>query len=324
MRVLTWNTYLAPFMPDRKERLPRVLRTITGMVEDGADVLALQELHGYMRGPIGTWLRHWNVPTWVRRWLGDAPAHALQIIGEFLAILEGWAWPSSYHAPYRHAVVRHCVAQGLAYATPIATRATGRLELGDHGVLLVSRWPLHDIVAHDMPQDTIHRPGMVCATVRGHRLWAVHLLPRLPAGAPHVTYRIVHALNRLAGVRGAQLARANLQQLRQWLDAEENEKEDNDLVQVLLGDFNANVDTVQAALPRAVLCSPNINTLCTHDIEAPSCLDQVWLYGDKAQEQRASVLSSSVERYDGNVSLPLHHTIGSDHYPVRVLLDLSQ
>ena len=29
MRVVTWNTYLAPFMPDREERLPRVLRTLS-------------------------------------------------------------------------------------------------------------------------------------------------------------------------------------------------------------------------------------------------------------------------------------------------------
>ena len=325
MRVLTWNTYLAPFMPDREERLPRVLRTLTALVEDGgADVVALQELHGYMLGPVGTWLRGWRAPQprggWVRRWLGGgAPAHALQIMGELLAVLEGWVWPRAYHAPYRRAVVRHCVALGLGYATPIATQDTG--QLGDHGVVLVSRWPLRHVVSHTMPQDTIHRPGVVCATVRGRRLWAMHLLPRLPVDSPHFTYRAVHALNRLAGVSGAQLARANLQQLRQWLEAEEEEEQGGAAAAapVLLGDFNAPVAVVQEALPRAALLSQDTNTLCPHDIEAPICLDQVWRYGgggDAGGQTSAGVACIQKEQVGS-----LAHAIGSDHYPVWVQLD---
>ena len=71
MIVASWNTYLAPLMPDRDIRLSRVLDTLTRIIRDqGADVLVLQELHGYARGPLGTWLAGAGTAcaAWARRW----------------------------------------------------------------------------------------------------------------------------------------------------------------------------------------------------------------------------------------------------------------
>ena len=226
MRV-AWNTFLAPLMPRRAARLPRVLQTLTELIEkQEIDVLALQELHGYMRGPIGTWLgAAWDgVPAWLERWLGPGAAHALQIVSELLAMAEGWLWPRAYHAPYRHAVVQHCVARGLAYATPIASPCAGpggvptEPGLGDHGVVILSRWPLTHIMSYYLPTDIIHRPGAVCATTRNEktgevlRVWSAHLLPQLPDAK--ATYRAARA-NRLAGARAA-AARATCSSCGGW------------------------------------------------------------------------------------------------------------
>ena len=329
MRVATWNTFLAPLMPRRAARLPRVLQTLSDLIEnEKIDVLALQELHGYMRGPIGTWLAGaWDgVPARLERWLGPGAAHALQIISELLAMAEGWLWPRAYHAPYRSAVVAHCVARGLAYATPVASPrpapgdVTAGPGLGDHGVVILSRWPLTQVVSYHLPTDMIHRPGAVCATTCNEetgdvlRVWSAHLLPQLPDAK--ATYRAVHAINRLAGVRVPQQARANLQQLRQWLDADADASTDKKRATVLaMGDFNTDVAAVRDALPPGMaLYSPDQNTICTHEVEAPVCLDHIWVWsrGDGAATPRAAAVHARA----ADTARPLWESTGSDHYPV--------
>ena len=340
MRVATWNTFLAPLMPRRAARLPRVLQTLTELIEkQEIDVLALQELHGYMRGPIGTWLgAAWDgVPAWLERWLGPGAAHALQIVSELLAMAEGWLWPRAYHAPYRHAVVQHCVARGLAYATPIASPCAGpggvptEPGLGDHGVVILSRWPLTHIMSYYLPTDIIHRPGAVCATTRNEktgevlRVWSAHLLPQLPDAK--ATYRAVHALNRLAGVRVPQQARANLQQLRQWLDAGAGEEEDKKKTTIVaMGDFNTDVAAVRSALPPGmVLYSPEQNTLCMHEVEAPACLDHIWVWarGRGDDDKPPTTAAAAVHAQAADTARPLWESTGSDHYPVWAELSCS-
>ena len=316
MIIASWNTYLAPLMPDRKKRLPIVLRTLTRIIrEQGADVLVLQELHGYARGPLGTWLAGAGAAcaAWAHGWLGSTFSHFMQVLTEALCVMEGIACPISYYSPYRQAVIRHCAQQGLVYASPIVQQNQG--QLGDHGILVVSRHPCADVQSRPLPCDMIHTPGAVRFRVDGCpvALWGVHLLPRLPD--TKWTYRVANAINRLSGIRTDKHADGNLQQLQQWLHEEQGRTGHG---QLILGDFNTVVHRVKQIFPSSsVLISPNDNTLCPYDEEYPICIDHIWMQTgqDSHERGRVAVVHSEI-LYNTPADQPLVCTIGSDHYPV--------
>ena len=315
MIIASWNTYLAPLMPDRDIRLPRVLATLTRIIRDqGADVLVLQELHGYARGPLGTCLAGAGAAcaAWARRWCGDGVSHALQVVIESMCVLEGALCPISYFSPYRQAVIRHCAVHGLTFASPIVRQAQG--QLGDHGILVVSRRPCTQVESHPLPCDMIHTPGAVRFNVQGCpvALWGVHLLPRLPD--TKWTYRVTNALNQLSGLRPDTHADTNLHQLQQWL---KEEQERTGCGQLILGDFNASVPRVQQILPASsVLVSPDANTLCPHDEEYPICIDHIWMRTEPGRKKEELAVVHAEILYTTPADKPLVCTIGSDHYPV--------
>ena len=118
MRVATWNTFLAPGMADRPARLPLVLQTLTRLARHHQiDVLALQELHGYRCGSLtaraAAWVERW-LPAWCARAVSERVRTILAIVSSGV---EGFLCCSSARraepvlAPYRDAVLAHCVEQ---------------------------------------------------------------------------------------------------------------------------------------------------------------------------------------------------------------------
>ena len=304
MKVATWNTFLAPGMVDRPLRLPRVLSTLTQLARDHkVDVLALQELHGYRRGPLTTWWASWA--SWAGRWV---PPGLLRLVSEraveigavLCSLLEGrcGARADDVHAPYRDAVLAHCRTLGWVHQhVPLPSRA--RAGTMDCGVVLLSSSPLEDCQYRVLQGDMVHTPGAVGARVGGVRVWAVHLLPRLP---PTIwEYRAVRRLNALCGIDTVKRANDNLRQITECLAAEPT---------LVLGDTNAPVATVQSQWRATVLrlLSPDANTLCPSEPEAPLCIDQVW--GHRVSTHAAGrVLRGQT---------PLVESMGSDHAPVIV------
>lgn len=53
MRIVTFNTQLAPTMPDRYERLQDITKQIVRWCQSGIDIIALQEVPTSTQGPLG-------------------------------------------------------------------------------------------------------------------------------------------------------------------------------------------------------------------------------------------------------------------------------
>lgn len=287
MRVGTWNVFLAPLMPQRRERLPLVLQTLTQLVEErGVELLVLQELHGYRCGPVAAWLQGW-LP----------PGRLTDLLGIVCSRLEGWCGAEApLHAPFRDAVVERAVRLGLthvALSRPASTRS-GTL---DCGVVLLSKHPLDSARTVPMPGDMIHTPGVVTATVQHLTVWGCHLLPRLPP--TRWEYCLVRWLNALFGISTETVGNRNLQQLRDQLRAPS----------LVLGDMNAKVQIVADQWPELRLLTPDENTLCPLEPEGSACLDHGWGLG--LTGQNGCVVSAPGPGL-------LADRIGSDHYPVVV------
>lgn len=292
MRVGTWNVFLAPLMPDRHARLPRVLQTVRRLVQDrGIELLVLQELHGYRRGQWAARLCRWLPPG---RWT--------DLLAILCSRLEGWCGAETpVHAPFRDAVVARAVQLGLTHVAlprPASTRA-GTL---DCGVVLLSKYPLESARTVPMAGDMIHTPGVVTATVQHLTVWGCHLLPRLPP--TRWEYRLVRWLNALFGILTETVGNRNLQQLRDQLRPPA----------LVLGDMNAKVQIVADQWPELTLLTPDQNTLCPLEPEGSACLDQIWGLGLTGQ-------NGCVVPAPGSGLLA--DRLGADHFPVAAVVYFS-
>jgi endonuclease/exonuclease/phosphatase family metal-dependent hydrolase len=287
MRVGTWNVFLAPLMPERHARLPRVLQTLTQLVDEHhVELLVLQELHGYCCGPWAARLRRW-LPT----------GRLADLLAILCSQLEGWCGAEApVHAPFRHAVVAHAATLGLVHVAT-APPATKRAGVMDCGVVVLSKHPLGPSRTVHMQGDMIHTPGVVTTTVRNLRVWGCHLLPRLPP--TRWEYRLVRFFHTLCGVNADAIGNQNVQQLRAELRAPA----------LVLGDMNAKVQTVADQCPELRLLTPDENTLCPLEPEGPTCLDHIWGLG-------LTGTSGFVVRAPGAGLLA--DRLGADHFPVVV------
>lgn len=322
MRVATWNTFLAPGMADRPARLPLVLQTLTRLARNHqVDVLALQELHGYRCGTMTSRAAGW-IQQWLPAWCARAVSERVRTI---LAIMSSWlegllcCCPSSRRAepvlaPYRNAVLAHCRKLGWVHQH-VPTPQGARAGAMDCGVVLVARAPLEARCSHALPGDAVHTPGAIGASVAGVRVWAVHLLPRLPWTRGE--YYAVHALNALCGIDARARAEDNVRELaRACLASTMHEPT------IVMGDMNAPVAAVRAhwasLLPSLALLSTDDNTLCPCEPEAPLCIDHIW--GSRvllARRHRRDDDNNAMPRLDGVP--PLATSLGSDHWPVMAM-----
>lgn len=288
MRIATWNVYLAPLMPRRQERLPLVLQTLTQLVQrHGAEVVVLQELHGYRCGPVAAWLQRW-LP----------PGRITDLLSIVCSRLEGWCGKTApVQAPYREAVVAHAATLGLGHVVTTEPPAQ-HAGVMDCGVVVLASSPLSNVQTVAMASDGIHTPGCVGAQVGHLTVWGCHLLPRLPP--TRWEYRLVRALHAVWGIDANAIGNQNVQQLRRQLRPPA----------LIVGDMNTTTAVVGEQCPELHLLTPNENTLCPLEPEGPTCLDHGWGLG-------LGVGSSGyVIKADGAGLLA--DRIGADHYPVVV------
>ena len=85
MKILSWNTYLAPIMPNRFRRQYEVAKKIYTFMSDGIDIISLQEVNSHRIGVFG-WLFY-------RLRLYKLFCVWMQQFIEFLLIMEGMVMP---------------------------------------------------------------------------------------------------------------------------------------------------------------------------------------------------------------------------------------
>ena len=85
MRIVSWNTFLAPTMSGRINREPLIINQIIEWMSDDIDIIALQEMNDFTLGIFGFiyYKLHLHVYCY----------DIIHRILEFMFIIEGWILP---------------------------------------------------------------------------------------------------------------------------------------------------------------------------------------------------------------------------------------
>jgi endonuclease/exonuclease/phosphatase family metal-dependent hydrolase len=184
MKVVSWNTYLAPTMPDRYRRADLIATRVRGWIDDGVDVIGLQELNDMVIGPIGCVYLYFNM--WEYCWVW------LQQIIDMMMLLEGIILPFRTYSHICDTVISTVPSEYTITRSPLPKKC-----YDVHGVVTITRMkPCHQF-STSLPADFVGIAGM--NVVRGNDVTIinVHIVPNLSNRT--FTYRMVNRFNKLWG-----------------------------------------------------------------------------------------------------------------------------
>ncbi len=189
IQVVTWNTYMAPLMPDRVDRRQDLHRALLRWDAEQVDLVLLQEMHNFSAGPISYLIYRLlliicGIPSWLQRWM------------DLLMILEG------YLCPLFEVNLRNPTIDFVRSQTRFTTMIQGSRKWGlglDSGLMILSRHPVYSMTTQEyvFPLDIIHYPGYLTAKFQIHdEMWHVvnaHLLPLHDNS--NFMYRVANVIN---------------------------------------------------------------------------------------------------------------------------------
>ena len=231
-KIISFNTYLAPTMPNRYNRSPHITNEVKKWIDNGVDVIGLQEMNDFTIGPLGyIWLRFkmWrHVSVWA------------QVLMDGFILIEGYIFPIWVYKNTDHLeqmILQHNlvakngpVKKHKYYLTKseIPTRGPG------NGVVLITKRSPQSILKSNFSSDIIHAPGMVGVRTDDNTVIAnVHFVPKLRNRG--FIYRCVNAFNYLFKHSIDKIYTRTIGELQHQLSILRRDKNDN---VILMGDFN--------------------------------------------------------------------------------------
>jgi len=195
MKVLSWNTFLAPTMPNRFTRETLIVQQVTEWIHRGFDVILLQEMNSHTIGCIGWLYYRFKIYKYLNI--------TMQRFMDYFLLLEGWICPMFYYEHtelLKESIYNINRQKGTTYS--ILTSERSRRGI-DGGMVTICRYPVTDSFNIKTPTDLIHVPsilGGIYNIAKDQYIVIInaHLLPELSNYT--YTYTLVNFLNSIGGI----------------------------------------------------------------------------------------------------------------------------
>jgi endonuclease/exonuclease/phosphatase family metal-dependent hydrolase len=308
MKIISWNTFLAPTMPNRFSREPHIINKVMSWLKnDNVDVVALQEMNSYTTGPIG-WLYY-------RFDLHKYLHPTIQALTDVLLIVEGYILPIF---TYNHTtLLQYDIDDYNTHKQddePTITMVKSRDEYRgvNGGLVVISKYKPTVCLTIPLQSDFIHIPTSLYVKYNdGTVVINNHIVPNLPNYT--IVYRVVNAVNYLFGYNQDTLQRENIDTLSSVVKYADTSR------MTVVGDFNIKkrLNPVMYKYMMDELQLKDSTDGCLNTQHHINCKD-----GDKGHEEdqidyilgRDTPVDGGVcRRVDGTVYLSEHHPITVDY-----------
>jgi endonuclease/exonuclease/phosphatase family metal-dependent hydrolase len=228
MKIITWNTFLAPTMWDRHNRKNLLKPILQDWFNRGVDIIALQEVNSYMTGPVSYFL-YWVL--FLAKIHNPYILHVLDIFASF----EGYLLPI-FCIDISTQIENEC--KEIGYNSII--RSPRPYYTINGGLMIICRNTYaHKIDIEYLDADVFQIPSVLSAVVEfnDHRqinISTCHLISVLDSNV-HYTYRVLNILSSIFNKPSHVAQRKNISSLIEHIDR-------ND-IDILLGDFNIHYKT---------------------------------------------------------------------------------
>lgn len=291
MKIISWNTYLAPTMPNRFIRKRYVIEKIREWIRQDIDIIALQEMNDFTIGIFGYIYFIYNLYNYCNIFF--------QRLFDLIFIIEGKIFPFYYYNNSEE-------IENFIKSTNYYLIKSNRRNIGiGGGLVVISKDKNDDYISLYISTDLIHIPNILYIKYNDFSLINIHFIPKLPNYT--YLYKLVNLLNYICciDVKKKQIKNINMLKTLTLL------KYNNIFV---VGDFNIRkkMDSeLYNYLMKETKLIDSIDYICTeHHLD---CSD-----GEKKHEEdQIDYILSNIEPI--KKCIRIEDTIHiSDHYPILV------
>jgi hypothetical protein len=234
MKILSFNTYLAPTMPYRFVRKEGIFNNIKTWMTEGIEVICLQEVNDFTIGLIGYIYYRYNLYIYCSIFI--------QRFFDLLFVIEGIIFPLFLYDNSKELIIQvdlfNLYSDKKYYITK--SRQCRRGVSGGLVILTIHK-PILDKTYY-LYTDCIHSPSVLYTTLQDlkektvYTVLNLHLIPKLENHT--FLYKSVNCVNYLNNINVYNIQKTNIKQLRHIIF--ENIKNKNDMKKDIFvcGDFN--------------------------------------------------------------------------------------
>jgi hypothetical protein len=301
MRVISFNTFLAPTMRGRFNRKVKINKAIHEWLIEGVDVIGLQEVNSFTIGMLG-WLYFYFQ---LYHFLHEELARLIDV----LLIVDGYLFPLGvYNNTYEleHIIDQHNIIQVnpmekyYIYKSDIPKRGVSS------GVVTIIKYKPETIAIDTLPSDIIHKPGYICIKYKNNIIFNAHFIPNLPN--KNLIYRLVNWINSKYGINKKQIRLNNIATAHSIVLSMISRSDDNIL---MIGDYNI------CRVSESSLYKKLISKLGLVDSALVPLCTQHELYECIVQHQQIDYIFSNKQPTRNCVILEYLFSL-SDHYAIDV------
>jgi hypothetical protein len=154
MKIISFNTFLAPSMPSRFNRKMLIVKKVISWMDDNVDVISLQELNDFALGIFGFLFYKYCFYLYFGEFL--------QRFFDIIFIIEGYIFPFYNYdntKEFFDAVDFYNLSNENKYYI-IKSKISKRGING--GLVIISKFPIKGHISVNLPSDNIHAPSLLC------------------------------------------------------------------------------------------------------------------------------------------------------------------
>ena len=228
MKILSFNTYLAPTMPDRFVRKKEILNKIQKWMSEGVEVICLQEMNDFTLGLFGYIYYKYNLYKYC--------SVVLQRFFDLFFVIEGIIFPFFLYDNTKDLKIQLDLFNLYSDKKYYFKRGVsgGLVVLTKHKPIIDKTYYLYT--------DCIHSPSVLYVTLHDltentiYTVLNLHLIPNLENHT--FLYKTVNCLNYLNNINVYNIQKTNIKQIRHIIFENIKNKDDMKKNIFVCGDFN--------------------------------------------------------------------------------------
>lgn len=289
MKIVSFNTYLAPTMSDRYRRRDLLLNKILQWNNDGVDIICLQEQNSHKIGCLSRIMyKFWN-----NRFI------------DYFSLIEGSIAPMY---PYDNTqyikdfIEDNDLEYKYVYESPMPQYKA------NNGLIILSKSPFpNNHINENLPSGLFNVPGMMGISNDEYQIINCHLVPVLQSQVSYM-YRFINTINELMGFDIMMCQLESIDIINQHIDKTKKV--------ILLGDFN-----IQKKIKyNNVITNYDYISICTDLIDTSGTDISVTNYKNCLKPQHVDyIFISSKDPY--TFTIDDTNQLISDHHPIMLITE---
>lgn len=289
MKIISWNTYLAPTMPDRFNRKKEIVYELEKWIKQDISIIALQEVNDMNVGLFGYIYFTFELFNYFNIFF--------QRIFDFIFVFEGFILPLFY---YNNSEEIEVLAKKYNYSFVKSTKKNIGIN---GGLVVISKYIYNKHINFYLSSDIIHIPNLLYIEYDNLLFVNNHFLPNLPNYT--FIYILVNILNYICCINIQKKQIENINTLKTITSLKYKNK-------YVVGDFNIKKkkdSELYNYLIKQTKLTDSVNYICTeHHL---GCNDGE--YGHE-EDQIDYILSNKKPKQNCIRIENMKHL--SDHYPI--------